>query len=274
LISDTHMPERLAALPPAAFTALRGVDLLLHAGDVGELWVLDQLSTIAPVIAVHGNDDTPDARRELPYQQVIAVAGTRIFLTHGHFEDQRIEQEVRRREHWEPLFAINTNRAARAGAHAFVSGHTHIPLVVHHAGVLLINPGAVASANERLRQTLRSVAILDVLDDGALRVSHIDLDSGQPFQPDVDVAAPFAEASARVCRSILTPDLEGLLSELRPLRAQAPVAFRAAAVRAAHRCWSGELELIGPQELLAELRNEPLLPEGVVAQCATLLERR
>ncbi|MBC8074637.1 MAG: hypothetical protein H7Y32_01055, partial [Chloroflexales bacterium] len=46
LVSDTHMPQRCAALPPALFAALRGVDLLLHAGDVGELWVLDQLSAL------------------------------------------------------------------------------------------------------------------------------------------------------------------------------------------------------------------------------------
>ena len=48
LVSDTHMPDRCDALPPALFATLRGVDLLLHAGDVGELWVLDQLSAIAP----------------------------------------------------------------------------------------------------------------------------------------------------------------------------------------------------------------------------------
>ena len=48
LISDTHMPERWPSLPPAIFELFKGVDLLLHAGGVGELWVLDQLSAIAP----------------------------------------------------------------------------------------------------------------------------------------------------------------------------------------------------------------------------------
>src|SRR5262245_50582690 len=84
LISDTHMPERCVALPPSLFDVLQGVDLLLHAGDVGELWVLDRLAALAPVVAVHGNDDTEAAQRELPYQQVIAVAGRRIELTHSH----------------------------------------------------------------------------------------------------------------------------------------------------------------------------------------------
>jgi hypothetical protein len=85
LIADTHMPDRLAELPRAIFDVLRGVDLLLHAGDVGELRVLDELSVIAPLVAVHGNDETAEAQRELPYQQVIAIAGQRIVLTHAHY---------------------------------------------------------------------------------------------------------------------------------------------------------------------------------------------
>ena len=67
LISDTHMPKRWPAMPAAVFEALRSVDLVLHAGDVGKLWVLDELSVIAPVVAVHGNDETDEAQRELPY---------------------------------------------------------------------------------------------------------------------------------------------------------------------------------------------------------------
>src|SRR5205807_1965311 len=68
LVSDTHLPQRCDALPPGLFEALRGVDLVLHCGDAGELWALDQLGAIAPVVAVHGNDDTADAQRALPRQ--------------------------------------------------------------------------------------------------------------------------------------------------------------------------------------------------------------
>ena len=52
LLSDTHIPHRMTQLPQAVLDALVGVDVILHAGDVGELWVLDRLSAIAPVIAV------------------------------------------------------------------------------------------------------------------------------------------------------------------------------------------------------------------------------
>src|SRR5262245_5485989 len=102
LVSDTHMPDRCAALPAALLDVLKGVDLLLHAGDVGELWVLDRLAAIAPVIAVHANDDTADAQRELPYQQVLAVAGQRIVLTHAHYPDRAQELESRRDDAWAP----------------------------------------------------------------------------------------------------------------------------------------------------------------------------
>ena len=84
LISDTHMPQRCRELPAAVFDALSGADVLLHAGDVGELWVLDRLGEIAPVVAVHGNDDTPAAMRELPHQQVLSAGGQRILLWHSH----------------------------------------------------------------------------------------------------------------------------------------------------------------------------------------------
>jgi putative phosphoesterase len=102
LISDTHMPQRRRVLPPAVFDLFNGADLILHAGDVGELWVLDQLSEIAPVIAVHGNDDTADAQRELPYQQVVAVGGLRILLWHSHYPDWDEEMASRKANNVKP----------------------------------------------------------------------------------------------------------------------------------------------------------------------------
>ena len=102
LISDTHMPQRCAALPQVLADVFRGVDLFLHAGDVGELWVLDQLSAIAPVIAVHGNDDTVDAQRELPYQQIITIGGQRLLLYHSHHPDHDQEMAMRQDDRWQP----------------------------------------------------------------------------------------------------------------------------------------------------------------------------
>jgi predicted phosphodiesterase len=60
------MSEKCLELPASVHTILNGVDLILHAGDVAELWVLDRLSELAPVVAVHGNDDTAEAAWVLP----------------------------------------------------------------------------------------------------------------------------------------------------------------------------------------------------------------
>src|SRR5689334_12385227 len=116
LISDTHMPLRCAALPDILADVFNGVDLLLHAGYVGELWALDRLSRIAPVIAVHGNDETADAQRELPYQQVITVAGQRIVLCHSHYPIRAQEMESRRPDDWESKLGRLAGMAKRAGA--------------------------------------------------------------------------------------------------------------------------------------------------------------
>src|SRR5262245_44545966 len=122
LISDTHLPPRMPALPPAPFDVLAGAQLLSHARDVGELRELDELSRIAPVIAVHGNDDTADAQRELPYQQVLVAGGRRILLTHAHYPNRAEELASRTSDAWEPKLARRAAMAQRAGAEIIVFG--------------------------------------------------------------------------------------------------------------------------------------------------------
>jgi len=175
LVSDTHMPERCPTLPTALFDILRGVDLVLHAGDVGELWVLDRLSAIAPVVAVHGNDDTAEAQRELPYQQVVALAGRRVLLCHSHYPDEAEELASRRDDAWGPKLDRRAALGRRAGAAVVVFGHTHIPMAVRHRDVLLVNPGALASGSPLGRQRVRTVALLFVRDDGNPIVVHVDI---------------------------------------------------------------------------------------------------
>src|SRR6478609_3392280 len=76
IISDTHIPEFLPALPPAVATCFAGVDLILHAGDITGLAVLEELRTLAPVVAVRGNHD----RLDLPLKRRVEIGGARIGL--------------------------------------------------------------------------------------------------------------------------------------------------------------------------------------------------
>ncbi len=175
LVSDTHMPMRLRELPAPLFTALRGVDLLLHAGDVGKLSTLDELSELAPVVAVHGNDDSEEARQFLPYKTVVPCAGERIFLWHSHYEDRQEEFASREGDEIVPKLHRISREAAAAGARIAVFGHWHIPLVHEVDGVTIVNPGAVASGNAISRQLVQTVALLEMAGDGALSVQHVDL---------------------------------------------------------------------------------------------------
>jgi putative phosphoesterase len=134
VISDTH-----GLLRPAAVEALRGVELILHAGDVGSPEVLDSLKGIAPVVAVRGNNDKGPWAEELPPWEVAEVGVVFIYMIHDVKE-------------------IDLSPAA-AGFQVVVSGHSHKPSVEERKGVLYVNPG---SAGPRRFKLPVSVARLTV----------------------------------------------------------------------------------------------------------------
>jgi putative phosphoesterase len=147
LISDTH-----GLLREEAVRALRGSDLILHAGDVGAPEILDTLKTIAPVVAVRGNVDTDKWGQTLPFTEVIEVGTVMIYMLH-------ILQD------------LDMNPAA-AGFRVVVSGHSHKPEQTEKDGVLYINPG---SAGPRRFYLPVTVARLD-LEVRPWRVEFIDLE--------------------------------------------------------------------------------------------------
>jgi putative phosphoesterase len=142
LISDTHGLVRADV-----HTALAGVSLILHAGDVGDDEVLDELELIAPVLAVYGNTDAP-GRSRLAAEQIIDVDGVTIHVSHGH-----------------ELGAPTPERLLAAYPHdVLVYGHTHRQLVARAEGRLVVNPGA---AGRRRFDLLPCVARLTVDARGA-----------------------------------------------------------------------------------------------------------
>jgi uncharacterized protein len=244
LISDTHMPQRWPDLPPAVGKVFAGLDLILHAGDVGELWVLDALSRYAPVAAVHGNDDSPQAERELPERLVLAVGGRRILLWHSHFADREEELASRQDDRWERILQRGATHGRRAGAHLVVFGHTHVPMARRVDGVLLVNPGAIASGNYVTRQLRQTVAVLTV-DDGAPTARHVDLAAPQEdFEASVDWESGFGAALARYQSSILAPELRGAFAGIKPEDFADVQAFIRAILPLAHACWAGKRESI------------------------------
>jgi putative phosphoesterase len=273
LIADTHLPDRCPALPPAVFTALAGVDLVLHAGDIGELRVLDELSAIAPVVAVHGNDEMADAQDHLPYQQVIAIAGRRLLLCHGHDPDLQREMANRVDDAWGPKLDRRVAQTRAVGASIMVFGHLHIPLCVQRAGVWLVNPGAIAAANGRTRQARQTVARLTIPAAGPPAVTHIDLARpDQPYTPAIAWAAGFQAALNAVTASILTPELAAdwarLRADLVPL---APAVWPVIVRQAALPCWLGQRATYGHADLLAALLALPDVPPDLRDELARRL---
>lgn len=137
LISDTH-----GLLRPAVHEALAGVELILHAGDVGGAAIIAELELIAPVRAVAGNCDDPFADG-LPLALDLEIDGLRIHVSHGH-------------ELGVPSPAKLLERYA---ADVIVYGHTHKPLVEQHGTRIVVNPGA---AGPRRFILLPSVARLTI----------------------------------------------------------------------------------------------------------------
>lgn len=250
-MSDTHMPERLAKLPDSLATVFAEVDFILHAGDVGELWVLDELSQIAPIFAVFGNDESEDAQRELPRQQVVVVNGVRILMWHSHFLDRAEEMASRKGDDFYPKLQRSVDRAKSAEAQIAVFGHWHIPLVYRHEGVLVINPGGIASGNYTLKQKLRTVAILEVGAQGDINLQHIDLDNpNEAFTPPVDLDAGFKKGLSQVNQNILTPDLQPLWREAAsPLFHQDRQAFYDIMGSVAHPVWANERPFYSKDDL-------------------------
>jgi hypothetical protein len=239
LISDTHMPLRWESLPDAVFQAFAGVDLILHAGDVGELWVLDQLSQCAPVVAVHGNDETAGATQALPYLQAISVAGRRIVLTHAHFPDPAEEMNSRQSDDWRPKLARRATFGKEHGADIVVFGHTHIPMTTQFDGVWLVNPGAISSPNFLSRQLIQSVARMTLRENQPPQIDYINLN--QPdvrFTPSVDLDAGFVAALNQVSEPTIDAELSAQLGWIqRELFPAAPDFVISLIQPLARACW-------------------------------------
>jgi putative phosphoesterase len=137
LISDTHGLVR-----PDVHTALAGVELILHAGDVGGDAILDELELIAPVRAVYGNTDYPGQPR-LSESIDMEVGGLRVHVSHGHELGSPTPEKL----------------LARYDADAIVYGHTHKQLVTNVDGRWVVNPGAAGPRRFNLMPSVARMTI-------------------------------------------------------------------------------------------------------------------
>ena len=147
VVSDTH-----GLLRPQVLTALQGVGLIVHAGDVGGDDILPHLREIAPVVAVRGNVDHGPWAADLPQTDVVTVGEAMLYVLHD-------------------VHALDLNPAA-AGFHAVISGHSHRPAATWRDGVLYLNPGSVGPRRFQLPISLARLRVRGA----ALQVEFVTLD--------------------------------------------------------------------------------------------------
>jgi uncharacterized protein len=163
LISDTHIPEARPTLYDEIYAAFRGVDLILHGGDMHVIDVLDWLEERCgvPVLGVCGNGDDGSSGRpvapeddRLPYNQLLHIDGLRVGMTHD-FPDRPYPgftslEERMRRHFGGPVDVV-------------IAGDTHVPTVTRWDGALIVNSGSPTYPRNRQTQ-LGTVGFLEIRD--------------------------------------------------------------------------------------------------------------
>ena len=134
IVSDTH-----GLLRPEVAPALKGVDRILHLGDVGKPSILVELEEIAPVTAIRGNVDREGACAKLPETDVLLVEGSYIYMLHD-------------------LKTLHLDPAAAKFA-AVLHGHTHVPNFYTKKGVLYFNPGSCGPRRFELPVTVGKLTV-------------------------------------------------------------------------------------------------------------------
>jgi putative phosphoesterase len=147
VISDTH-----GLLRPEAVAALRGVDCVIHAGDIGAPEVLEALAHIAPVHAIRGNNDRAQWAVTLPYTLRLDLAGLPILVIHDVKELAPAQLD--------------------ASIRVVISGHSHAPQAHVRDGIFYLNPGSAGPRRFRLPVTVAHLEILH----GTPRASIVGLD--------------------------------------------------------------------------------------------------
>jgi putative phosphoesterase len=162
VISDTHMPRGQRRLPGECVARCAAADLILHGGDVMTATTLAEIELIGPpVLAVQGNVDDEDLRRELPVERMVEAGGARIGMVH---DAGPAKGRLRRM------------RGRFPDAAAVVFGHSHIPLHEEEDGFQIFNPG---SPTERRRQPAHTMGEARI-EDGRIAFELIVLGSAAP----------------------------------------------------------------------------------------------
>ena len=155
VISDTHIPDRAKDIPRQILEDFKKVDLIIHAGDLVDLGVLDKLKSVCSrVVAVWGNMDPYEVRKKLPEKEIVEAGIHRIGVMHGYGTPGKLVELLAQ--------AFKDDKVD-----IIVFGHAHSGLNEKRGGVLFFNPG---SPTDRIFSPYNSYGIIEINDKVEARI--------------------------------------------------------------------------------------------------------
>ncbi|MBI4708568.1 MAG: metallophosphoesterase [Candidatus Omnitrophica bacterium] len=149
VISDTHIPDRAKSIPNDLLEALKGVDMIIHAGDFAELSLLDKLKSVCGNIkAVSGNMDPAEIKDQLPEKEVFKVGKFKIGLMHGWGQPDKLP-------------GLLAEKFKGDNVDVIVFGHSHQAINEKREGILFFNPG---SPTDNIFAPYKSYGIIEIND--------------------------------------------------------------------------------------------------------------
>jgi uncharacterized protein len=159
VLADTHIPKRAKKLPNILLEAFSKVDLIIHAGDWQTMDVYRELSKLAPVVGVTGNVDDEEVMAFFEKKKIVELGAFRVGIVHGDGKGKTTLKRAYEAFENEKVDVI-------------IFGHSHIPLLEEHHGVIMLNPG---SATDKRRQAKYSYGVIEVGNN--LKIDHVYYDS-------------------------------------------------------------------------------------------------
>ena len=153
VVSDTHIPISASSLPKKLLEGLKGVNLIIHAGDIVTASCLREIEEIAPVCAIYGNMDSLELRNTLPHKREIKVSHFKIGIVHGSGQPSDLPLRMRKEFN---------------GADIIIFGHSHLPFKQIINGVLMFNPG---SPTDKVFTAINSYGILEL--NNKIKARHV-----------------------------------------------------------------------------------------------------
>lgn len=145
VISDTHIPQNSSKLPEELCSRLKECDLIVHAGDITELSVIEDLGRICATKAVYGNMDSMSVRSSLPKRLLLNIGSKKVGVIHGHGSAKHVIDYVKEE------FSDEVD--------VVIFGHSHEPMCEEISGTLYVNPG---SPTDQVFSPYRSFAIIEI----------------------------------------------------------------------------------------------------------------